>query len=184
MQQCQDPVGSTVLYELVHRVAGPYVRQLGHDAKDCLHDVYIDVMLAVKRDSIRDRDRLPGFIKTIARRTVCSYICRTIRDRHNSDPAELNLTPSGCPNPEEEAAEAEEAEIVIRVLRATEARDRDVMFRRLCLGQEAKQVCCETGLSYSQYAQIKTVALRRLQERLTRRLGRGGPAKPNRGGRK
>src|SRR4051812_22350782 len=80
-----DAAGMADLYDCISRGMRPYLsRQLGlQDFQDKLHDIFLEVLDAIRRGQLRDPERLMGFVRTVARRKVAVYIGAMARSRRD-----------------------------------------------------------------------------------------------------
>ena len=76
MHPRQATKATTELYEIFERGIRFYVcRELGYqDLDDQVHDVFVPSCSSDPRGDLREPERLMGFVRTIARRQVASYI--------------------------------------------------------------------------------------------------------------
>jgi hypothetical protein len=73
------------------------------DFKDCLHDVFADVMSAVERGELRKPGTLVAFIMVGARRRVGAYIDAAIAARGRASKFDLDQLVNERKDPEDEA---------------------------------------------------------------------------------
>jgi RNA polymerase sigma factor (sigma-70 family) len=156
-----DATGVYALYAMVSKVAGPVIhRQAGaQNADDYLHDIFLVVLQAAQRGGLREPERLPGFIRTVAQRTACRHIDRSIRSRSRLVSEEVYaMLLDHNPNPEELAIEAERAQIAKGIFASMEAREQDVLERFYNFGEHPDKICADLGLTANQFRNIKSRA--------------------------
>src|SRR6202035_5825368 len=73
------------LYRLFGRGIRYYLcRQLGHqELDDKVHDTFVIVVQAIRRDELREPERLMGFVRTVVRRQVAAYIDEVVHSRRD-----------------------------------------------------------------------------------------------------
>src|SRR5438477_3308199 len=71
-----DGSGMADLYAYISTGLRPYLmRQLrSQDFHDKVHNIFVDVVVAIQRGQLREPERLMAFARTIARRKVSGYI--------------------------------------------------------------------------------------------------------------
>lgn len=153
------------------------VRRLrAEDAEDALHDVLIAVVGAIKRGRIRQPDRLPGFVHTVARRIALQRLEQLARRRNLFVEARESLPATGC-DAERLLIDRECAAIIVGVLDAIPPRRREVLVRFFFLEQTDEQIRREMKLTKTQLRLLKSRAKDRFlavaQRRLASRV-RGG----------
>src|SRR5689334_1109044 len=82
----RDPSGETELYEFLQRGMWYFlVRKLGVvDAQDALHDVFSAVIDGIRKGGLASPKCLPGFVRTIAVRTVAQIIAEKVAERQRT----------------------------------------------------------------------------------------------------
>jgi DNA-directed RNA polymerase specialized sigma24 family protein len=80
-------------------------RQLGpQELDDKVHDTFLIVVQAIQRGELREPERLMGFVRTIVRRQVASYIDDIVQNRREGCSLELDaVVPDARKNPEQNA---------------------------------------------------------------------------------
>lgn len=174
-----DDDATLELYEIFNRgMRFMILRQLGQqDLGDKVHDVFLTVIQAIRRGELREPERLMGFVHTILRRRIATYIEEVvIRRRTESGSSEglrTHQTPQVARTPEHEMLAQEQQELVRSVLRRMSARDREILTRFYLDEQPQEQICQEMGLSETQFRLLKSRAKVRFGELGKRRLDRG-----------
>lgn len=142
--------GLEELYHLFSRGIRLYLaNQLGPDeVEGRVHDTLVAVVQAIRRDELKDPERLMGFVHAIVRRqaaaqgTTESVVSSELRQE----------------NPEEAAAFHRKTELIDRVLAATSQRERDVLTRYYLQGQSQDQIRRELGLTETQFRLLMSSA--------------------------
>jgi len=170
-----DPVGMEELYGVFSRGVRYYLcRQLGpQELEDKVHDTFLIVVQAIRRGELREPDRLMGFVRTIVRRQVASYIDNAVQTRREQAGLESGLTISDDrSNPEQDAISRQRTEIMLGVLQKLSRRDRDILTRFYLMGQSQERICVEMRLSDTQFRLLKSRAKARFGELGKRSLRR------------
>ena len=173
-----DPAGMEELYNLFGRgVRYYYYRHLGsQDVEDKIHDTFLIVVQAIRRGELREPDRLMGFVRTVVRRQVATYIEKAVHYRLEQMPIEATSPlPASSENPEDNAVATQEMEIMLRTLRGLSSRDREILTRFYLHEQSQEQICREMRLSETQFRLLKSRAKARFGEMGRRRMDRKPP---------
>jgi RNA polymerase sigma-70 factor (ECF subfamily) len=153
-----DASGMADLYEYISMGLRPYLaRQLrSQDFRDKVHNIFVDVVIAIQRGQLREPERLMGFARTIARRKVSLYIDMAAANRRNH--VEIgSVFWLACPRatPEHEMISQEQRDLVRRTLAHLPEREREIMSRFYVQEQSQPQICSEMGLTHTQYRLLK-----------------------------
>jgi RNA polymerase sigma-70 factor, ECF subfamily len=146
---------------------------------DKLHDVLVSVLEAIRDGSIRDPERLIGFVRTLSRRRVSLHIRTNIRRRDHFVPiGRMDFAAPAEESPEAVARRQERADTVHRVLRRVCARDREILLRFYLDEQAPERICREMGLTATQFRLYKSRALARCSQAAgsRARFSRSNPA--------
>ena len=154
-----DPDGMSALYDFIRRGMRPYLtRQLGaQDSDDTLHDVYLEVVRAIRQGQIRDAERIMGFVRTITRRKVACYIdsaARNRRERVNFSSAYWLASPLRTLD-REMIFKQQQFVVQAALLRLTN-REREILVRFYLQEQDEIQICAEMVLTHTQYRLLKS----------------------------
>lgn len=118
------------------------------EAEDLLHDAFIIALKRLRQGTIRQPERLSGFMFGLARNLVIDQIRKEHRRRTDSADDWLPLIPDGHPGQLSEMLRAEKALIARRVLSKLQLeRDRQILFRYYIAGEDKKQICLDLQLS-------------------------------------
>ncbi len=170
-----DPRGMEELYSLFAQGVRFYLcRQLGpQDLDDRVHDTFVIVVQAIRREELREPERLLGFVRTIVRRQVAAQIDEVVSARRDCPASEPGVAlRDHRMNPEASAIEQEHEKIVERILRGISRRDREILTRFYLLEETQEQICADMGLSENQFRLLKSRAKARFSELGRRRLTR------------
>jgi RNA polymerase sigma-70 factor, ECF subfamily len=130
--QTGDPSGMLDLYEYILTGLRPYLaRQLRpQDYRDKIHNIFVDVVVAIQRGQLREPERLMGFARTIARRKVSLYIDAAASDRRNQvEIGSLFGLASPGATPEQEMFSQEQRELVRLILARLPEREAEILSR-------------------------------------------------------
>ena len=156
--QLGDAGGMLELYEYILTGLRPYLaRQLRpQDYRDKIHNIFVDVLVAIQHGQLRDPDRLMGFARTIARRRVSCYIDTAASDRRNQVEIEslFGLASPGA-TPEQEMVSQEQRELVRLTLARLSEREAEILSRFYLQEQSETQIRSEMGLTHTQYRLLK-----------------------------
>ena len=150
------------------------VRQLGRqDIDDRVHDTFVIVVQAIQRGDLREPARLMGFVRTIVRRQIATFIERNYSRRR--DELDVENSPGlvdAKPSPEQAAIQRQNASIMEELLRACSRRDREILTRFYLLEQTQQQICAEMDLNETQFRLLKSRAKQRFSEEGRRRMAK------------
>jgi len=142
------------------RVVGP------EDLDDSLHEVVVIILGAIRREKLRDPERLACFVNTIARRRMVAHVRSRMLQRRLVDGVDVVASPDR--SPEESAAHQERVEQLARVLRRLNPRDREILERFYFNEQNHEQICREMRLTETQFRLFKSRAIARCFELASR----------------
>ncbi|HXP83463.1 MAG TPA: sigma-70 family RNA polymerase sigma factor [Bryobacteraceae bacterium] len=174
------------LYDLVHDCAVPYLRwRLGSpgvqaEMDDRLHDTYLAAVEAIVSGTIREPERLMGFVKTVVRHQATAAIRRAVRRRKTDGPADGPELADQRPTPERSRMDAEQREMMHSLLGHMKPRDREILIRFYLDGHSQEQICADMTLTPTQFRLNKSRAKARFSTlalaRLTRPVRKSGAA--------
>jgi len=152
--------------EYLYRVMADLIRRnisraVGSDSfEDHLHEIVVIVLDALRSQQLRDPDKLPGFIRTIARRRMAAHIRDAVRRRRRfvaKDPA--RTVASARQSPEALLSHREREARVRTALDRLSARDREILERFYFYEQTVEQICGEMNLTGTQFRLYKSRAI-------------------------
>ena len=156
--QMGDPSGMLDLYECISSGLRPYLsRQLRpQDYRDKIHNIFVDVVVAIQHGQLRDPERLMGFARTIARRKVSLYIDAAAWNRRNQvEIGSLFGLASPSATPEQEMVSNEQKELVQLTLARLSEREAEILTRFYLQEQTEMQIRSEMDLTHTQYRLLK-----------------------------
>jgi RNA polymerase sigma factor (sigma-70 family) len=169
-----DEDALTELYQVFARGVKFYMyRQLGpQDLDDRLHDVFLVVVQAVQRGELRDPARLMGFVRTIVRRQVATRIDEIVQTRREEVAIDHGpILADRSHTPEQQAMKEQQMQLIAKVLRGMNGRDRDILTRFYLHEQSQEQICADMNLTDTQYRLLKSRAKARFGDIGRRILG-------------
>ncbi len=147
-------------------------RQLGtQDLDDKVHDVFLIVAAAVRSGELREPERLMGFVRTVVKRQLASYIDHAVQARKRM--ASLNsVSPvaGAGSDPERAAIEKQHADLAMRVLQGVSKKHREILVRFYLREQTAEEICRDMGITETQFRLLKSRAKLRFEELARSRL--------------
>ncbi|HNY40719.1 MAG TPA: sigma-70 family RNA polymerase sigma factor [Bryobacteraceae bacterium] len=149
-------------------------RHLGaQELDDKVHDAFLIVLQAIRNGSLREPERLMGFVRTVVRRQVAAFIDQAVQNRRDQADIEVGArVQDSARNPERCVIDDEKNEIMYEILRGISARDREILTRFYLYEQNAEQICSEMRLSETQFRLLKSRAKARFGELGRKRLAR------------
>ena len=173
-----DPAAMEEMYGVLSKGIRFFIlRQLGpQDLEERVHDLFLTITQAIQNGELRDPECLMGFVRTVVQRQVVSLIEVNARARHRQVSLEDGVVlRDSKPDPERAALRRQNTEIAVRILNSISRRDREVLIRFYLNEQPAERICCEMGLTESQFRLIKSRAKARFGQPsfLTRGLAKG-----------
>ena len=170
-----DPTGEETLYQNLVGGARLFLqRRLGTlDIDDKVHDLFLTIVEAIRRDEIREPERLMGFVRTVLYRQLNLAVSHIIKSRETTSGIEAadQLSGSG-PTPEQQTLAHEKISLMKQVLREMSDRDFEVLTRSYIREQPQERICIDMGLTQTQFQLLKSRAKARLSELMRHRLAR------------
>lgn len=147
-----------------------FVRQFGsQDVDDLVTETLTLVWEAIRAGSIREPERLAGFVMTIARRVGYRLIEERTHSRQaessiDHEPAVFNCLQAAAESPEDSLFKTQQQTVMLRVLRGMSRRDREVLHRFYLLEQTPEQIQEDMGMTDTQFRLTKHRAKSRFGE--------------------
>lgn len=168
--------GMAELYHLFSKGVRFYLcRQLGiQELDDKVHDIFVVVVLAIRRGELREPERLMGFVRTIVRRQVAAHIDKAVQARREQMDLEASSrVPDPSENPEEAAIVNQTEDLIRRILSELSSRDREILTRFYLHEETQEEICSEMILTETQFRLLKSRAKSRFGELGKKKLARG-----------
>lgn len=167
--------GMAELYHLFSKGVRFYLcRQLGiQELDDKVHDIFVVVVLAIRRGELREPERLMGFVRTIVRRQVAAHIDKAVQARREQMDLEASSrVPDPSENPEEAAIVNQTEDLIRRILGELSSRDREILTRFYLHEETQEVICSEMILTETQFRLLKSRAKSRFGELGKKKLAR------------
>jgi RNA polymerase sigma-70 factor (ECF subfamily) len=174
-----DQASVEELYRIFGRGIRFYLcRHLGpQELDDKVHDTFVIVLQAIRNGSLREPERLMGFVRTVVRRQVASFIEEAVQVRRDQTGIEIgSAVPDAGRNPERRVIDEERARIMYEILKGISKRDREILTRFYLYVQSVEQICSEMRLSETQFRLLKSRAKARFGELGRKRITRAPQA--------
>jgi RNA polymerase sigma-70 factor (ECF subfamily) len=165
--------GMEELYGLFARGIRYYLcRQLGpQELDDKVHDTFVIVVQAIRRNELREPERLMGFVRTVVRRQVAAHIDHVIHSRREELSLDVGVRVADRRrNPEQTAAFRQRVEFMRDILAKLSERDREILTRFYLDEESQEQICEEMGLTETQFRLLKSRAKARFGDIGKRKL--------------
>jgi RNA polymerase sigma-70 factor (ECF subfamily) len=156
--------GMAELYQLFSTGIRFYLaRRLGPGPmEDKVHETFVAVVQAIRRDELKEPQRLMGFVEAIVLEQVEHHIERAVRTKKAERRAVSNELRRE--NPEEIVAFHQRMELIHQVLATLSPRDREIVTRFYLREQTQEEICQQMGLSETQFRLLKSRANARFLE--------------------
>jgi RNA polymerase sigma-70 factor, ECF subfamily len=165
--------GMEDLYRLFARGIRYYLcRQLGpQELDDKVHDTFLIVVLAIRRNELREPERLMGFVRTVVRRQIAAHIDHVVHTRREEVTLDLGVRVADHRiDPEKSAAFHQRVQFMLDVLAGLCGRDREILTRFYLHEQSQEEICDQMNLSETQFRLLKSRAKARFGEIGKRKL--------------
>jgi RNA polymerase sigma-70 factor, ECF subfamily len=142
-------------------------RELGETAiaADLYQETFRHVLERIRRGEVREPERLPGFVCSVARNLMINYFRCLARQERLTENEEDLLLPRPAPDQLEELLQKERAALVLQVLKEMpNKRDVQILFRFYLAEDEKEQICEDLGLKRCNFNIIIHRARRRFRE--------------------
>lgn len=172
------PLAETELYYLmVNTLQNYFYLEIGQWAMDRLHEAYIDVLVAIRRNKIAQPESLLYFVRRIGHRRVIRQIEANISKRNRSVSLEALATMPGFedeltaqqtsapPSPFDQAAEAEMWERIQSALDELPPLDREIMCQFYRHERSWPEICERLQITYDEFRLRKTQAKKKSASR-------------------
>ena len=145
--------------------AGLYRRLGTQPVEDRLHEILVVVLEAIRSGDLRDPERLGAFVSTVARRSVAAEIRVAInRRRRMVDSATCTASTPASWSPEARAAEREQSDSILSMLRNLKPRDCELLTRFYLKEETPVEICQGMHISPTQFRLWKSRAIAKCHE--------------------
>lgn len=156
-----DGTAQEELYQVFARgIRYRLCRQLGpNELEDRVHDTFVIVIQAIRRGDLREPERLMGFVRTVVRRQISSYIEQAMHRRREQGEFEAAFPMvDRTTSPEQRAIEQQRRELMAGILKRLGSRDREILERFYLHEESQEQICEEMSLTETQFRLLKSRA--------------------------
>jgi RNA polymerase sigma-70 factor, ECF subfamily len=162
----RNSAGLEHLYGLINRFR-PYL--LTHldpsDVDDCLHQVFVVAVEAIRKGSVRSPERLLEFLSGVIRYSILAVIRIHIRSRREVSINSAFDVSDSKPDPECTAYELELRELRSRLLAGMPCRHYEILYKFYVEEQPKEQIQQEMHLTDTQFRLLKSRAKASLNKR-------------------
>jgi len=163
--KASEETAAARLYRIVNRGIRFYLLwQIGQqDLEDKVHDTFLIVLRAIQGGELREPDRLMGFVRTIVRRQVASYIEQAVHNRREKTNVESwTLVADTKQSPEQLAIIRQKAELMQQALSSLSGEHKQILIRFYLEEQSEAQICRELNLTETRFRHLKWQAKAKL----------------------
>lgn len=165
-----DPAAESELVQRFSRATSFLLRRLTRDdsmAEDLYQETFRLVIEKVRGGELREAERLPGFVSSMARNLFLGSTRRDVRrrQRHEDDPEAAESAPDPAPGQLAGLLARERAATVRRVLAELKnERDREILTRFYIADQDKEAICRDLQLSDLHFNRVLFRARQRYKE--------------------
>jgi RNA polymerase sigma factor (sigma-70 family) len=170
-----DPSAMEELYAVFSKGVRFFLcRHLGmQELDDKVHDTFLIVVQAIRRDELRDPERLMGFVRTVVRRQVAAHIHNSVHARRDCLDAECGAQLADLrQNPEQRVFSEQKLRLMRQVLNQIDGKDKEILIRFYLKEQSQERICSDMKLTDTQFRLLKSRAKARFGEAGRKRLAR------------
>ena len=185
-----DPAAEAELVQRFSRALTFLLRRLTRDeaaAEDLYQETFRLVIEKVRRGELREAERLPGFVSSMARNLFLGSARRVgRRQKWQGDPEATETAPDPAPGQLQKLLAQERATMVRQVLAELKNdRDREILSRYYIADQDKEMICRDLDLSDLHFNRVLFRARQRYRELFERWQGAGaaGARRPREAGR-
>jgi RNA polymerase sigma-70 factor, ECF subfamily len=140
---------------------------------DLYQDTFRIALEKVRQGDVRDAEKLPAFIASVARNLVIEYFRRTARHENLNETAEAERPSHSTPNQLDAVLQKEKAAIVRQVIDELPTdRDRQLLFRFYVVEDDKEQICADLGLTSLHFNRVLHRARERYRDLYEKALSR------------
>jgi RNA polymerase sigma-70 factor (ECF subfamily) len=176
-----EPAAEAELVQRFSRALSFLLRRLTRDeavAEDLYQETFRLVIEKVRKGELREAERLPGFVSSMARNLFLGSVRRGgRRQKWHGDSEAAETAPDPAPGQLARLLAKEKAAAVRGVLAELKNdRDREILLRFYISGEDKEAICLDLGLSDLHFNRVLFRARQRYKELFERRQGeRYGP---------
>ena len=140
--------------------------------EDLSQETFTLTLQKIRRQELRDADRLSGFICSVARNLAIEYVRKQRKMLNHEEIAEAEHVIDPYPGPFDRLLARERAGIALQLLNELKVpRDRQVLFRVYIAEDDKDRICADLGLTRPQLNGVISRASKRYKELYIKRLG-------------
>jgi RNA polymerase sigma-70 factor (ECF subfamily) len=144
-------------------------------ADDLYQEIFWTIIEKVRQGSLREPEKLSGFVCGVARNHVMHYFRRAARREISTENEEAVPLPLSAPEQLKELLQKEKADLVWQVLKEMpNERDVQVLIRFYIAEEEKERICADLGLTSLHFNLVLHRARARYKELYERAMRRGG----------
>jgi RNA polymerase sigma-70 factor (ECF subfamily) len=166
--QAGERAAEAQLYARYARAVGMILRSNLRDpseVEDFLQETFYLALVKIRQGEVRDPERLPQFLASVARNLTIHHFRKVKRRRTDTDSEGLLLEPSTARSQYERVERRQRAEMVHSVLRELRnRRDKELLYRFYIAEEEKGRICEELGLSSLHFNRVLFRARQRFRE--------------------
>jgi len=171
-----EPAAEAELVQRFSRALSFLLRRLTRDeaaAEDLYQETFRLVIEKLRLGELREPERLPGFVSSMARNLFLGSVRRGgRRGKWHGDPEAVETAPDPAPGQLARLLAQERAAAVRRVLaELRNDRDREILSRYYIAGEDKEDICRGLGLSDLHFNRVLFRARQRYKELYERRAG-------------
>jgi RNA polymerase sigma-70 factor (ECF subfamily) len=141
--------------------------------EDLSQETFKIVLEKMRDGSVREPERVSGFICSVARNLAIEHTRRMRRTASIEDIDEAGRINDPQPSPVDELLRREKARMVRQTLAELKNnRDREVIFRYYIAEEDKARICADLGLNSQQFNSVIFRALRRYKELYIKQFGK------------
>jgi RNA polymerase sigma-70 factor (ECF subfamily) len=182
---CTSAGGIEQLHQVFYASLLSFYSRRGYaqDASDLAMNTLMGTARSIRRVEIKDPNRLPAYVRSVAIRCLATAIEASMRSRSRECEVTPNLA-STAHTPEELAIQDEQTKLVSSVMRSIPCREREVLTRFYVDGQSKEEICEQLQLTDDQFRNMKSRAKIRVTSMVRSATARSSAAavsrRPNR----
>jgi RNA polymerase sigma-70 factor (ECF subfamily) len=182
---CASAGGIEQLHQVFYASLLSFYSRRGYaqDASDLAMNTLMGTARSIRRGEIKDPNRLPAYVRSVAIRCLATAIEASMRSRSRECEVTPNLA-STAHTPEELAIQDEQTKLVSSVMRSIPCREREVLTRFYVDGQSKEEICEQLQLTDDQFRNMKSRAKIRVTSMVRSATARSSAAavsrRPNR----
>ncbi|HYP27551.1 MAG TPA: sigma-70 family RNA polymerase sigma factor [Blastocatellia bacterium] len=133
--------------------------------EDICQETFRIALEKMRREEIREPERISGFICGIARNLAVDYARKQRKQTNQEEIGKAEQIPDPTPDPFEQLLQKERTRAIRQVISELKVkRDREVIYRYFIAEEDKDQICADLGLPRDQFNRVIFRALKRYKE--------------------